>query len=99
MVFTRSHLVQSVVKRSEEFKRKLLGLEEINYYYQFSEACRLPYKMAQSMYALKPVFDLDAKVDIPSCMYSLPVIQSSTPIDGIGMTKVKEELCQFITRN
>jgi len=39
------------------------------------------------MYALKPVFDLDAKVDIPSCMYSLPVIQSSTPIDGIGMTK------------
>ena len=40
------------------------------------------------MYALKPVFDLDAKVDVPSCMYSLPVIQSSTPIDGIGMTKV-----------
>ena len=56
----------------------------------------VPNIMAQSMYALKPVFDLDAKVDIPSCMYSLPVIQSSTPIDGIGMTKVKDELFQFI---
>jgi len=43
--------------------------------------------MAQTMYPLKPVFDLDAKVDIPTCMYSLPVIQSSTPIEGIGMTK------------
>eukprot|EP00092_Neocalanus_flemingeri_P038719 GFUD01042161.1.p1 GENE.GFUD01042161.1~~GFUD01042161.1.p1 ORF type:complete len:352 (-),score=92.05 GFUD01042161.1:242-1297(-) len=40
--------------------------------------------MAETMYALKPVFDLDAKVDIPACMYSLPVIQSSTPIAGIG---------------
>jgi len=36
------------------------------------------------MYALKPVFDLDAKVEIPTCMYSLPVIQSSTPIGGVG---------------
>ena len=43
------------------------------------------------MYALKPVFDLDAKVDIPSCMYSLPVIQSSTPIAGIGGAKVGYE--------
>jgi len=39
------------------------------------------------MYALKPVFDLDAKVDIPTCMYSLPVIQSSTPIGGVGGAK------------
>ena len=45
--------------------------------------------MAQIMYALKPVFDLDAKVEVPTCMYSLPVIQSSTPIEGIGMSKVK----------
>jgi len=43
--------------------------------------------MAQTMYPLKPVFDLDAKVDVPTCMYSLPIIQSSTPIEGIGMTK------------
>ena len=41
------------------------------------------------MYDLKPVFDLDAKVDVPTCMYSLPVIQSSTPIEGIGMSKVR----------
>lgn len=45
--------------------------------------------MAHTMYALKPVFDLDAKVDVPTCMYSLPVIQSSTPIEGIGMSKVR----------
>ena len=44
--------------------------------------------MAETMYALKPVFDLDAKVDIPTCMYRLPVIQSSTPIEGIGGAKV-----------
>jgi len=43
--------------------------------------------MAHTMYALKPVFDLDAKVDVPTCMYSLPVIQSSTPIEGIVMAK------------
>jgi len=43
--------------------------------------------MAETMYALKPVFDLDAKVDIPTCMYRLPVIQASTPIAGIGGAK------------
>jgi hypothetical protein len=36
------------------------------------------------MYDLKPVFDLDAKVDIPDCMYRLPVIQSSKHIENIG---------------
>jgi len=44
--------------------------------------------MAQSMYAMKPVFDLDAKVEVPTCMYSLPVIQCSNPIDNVGMSKV-----------
>jgi len=36
------------------------------------------------MYDLKPVFDLDAKVDIPDCMYRLPVIQSSKHIESVG---------------
>jgi len=36
------------------------------------------------MYPLKPVFDLDAKVEVPDCMYRLPVIQSSQPIEGDG---------------
>ena len=36
------------------------------------------------MYAMKPVFDLDAQVEVPSCMYSLPVIQSSNTIPGVG---------------
>jgi len=44
--------------------------------------------MAQSMYAMKPVFDLDAKVEVPTCMYSLPVIQCSNPIDNVGTSKV-----------
>ena len=35
------------------------------------------------MYAMKPVFDLDAEVEVPSCMYSLPVIQSSNTIPGV----------------
>ena len=33
---------------------------------------------------MKPVFDLDAKVEVPSCMYTLPVIQSSNTIAGVG---------------
>jgi len=36
------------------------------------------------MYALKPVFDLDAKVEVPTCVYSLPIIQVSQPIAGVG---------------
>jgi len=36
------------------------------------------------MYDLKPVFDLDAHVDIPDCMYRLPVIQSSKRIESVG---------------
>jgi len=32
------------------------------------------------MYALKPIFDLDAAVEVPSCMYPLPVIQQSQRI-------------------
>ena len=36
------------------------------------------------MYAMKPVFDLDAKVEVPSCMYTLPVIQSSNTIPGVA---------------
>jgi len=34
------------------------------------------------MYTLKPIFDLDASVEVPSCMYRLPVIQQSTRIEG-----------------
>jgi len=40
------------------------------------------------MYALKPVFDLDATVPVPDCMYRLPVIQSSEPIEGVGGQEV-----------
>ena len=40
--------------------------------------------MTETMYAMKPVFDLDAKVEVPSCMYTLPVIQSSNTIPGVG---------------
>jgi len=42
-----------------------------------------------TMYALKPVFDLDAKVDVPTCMYSLPVVQVSQPIPGVGICSDK----------
>ena len=34
---------------------------------------------------MKPVFDLDAKVQVPDCMYTLPVIQSSNTIPGVGV--------------
>ena len=37
-----------------------------------------------TMYAMKPVFELDAALTIPNCMYSLPVIQSSLAIPGVG---------------
>ena len=37
------------------------------------------------MYFMKPVFDLDAKVQVPDCMYTLPVIQSSNTIPGVGV--------------
>jgi len=37
-----------------------------------------------TMYAMKPVFELDAALEVPSCMYSLPVIQSSVRIPGVG---------------
>ena len=40
-----------------------------------------------TMYPMKPVFDLDAKVEVPSCMYTLPVIQSSNSIPGIGVSR------------
>jgi len=33
--------------------------------------------MATEMYSLPPIYNLNAKVDLPTCMYSLPVIQSS----------------------
>ena len=36
------------------------------------------------MYAMKPVFELDTAIDVPKCMYSLPVIQSSNKIAGVG---------------
>jgi len=36
------------------------------------------------MYAMKPVFELDTVIDVPKCMYSLPVIQSSNKIAGVG---------------
>ena len=40
--------------------------------------------MTETMYAMKPVFDLDAKVEVPSCMYTLPVIQSSNTIPDVA---------------
>ena len=40
------------------------------------------------MYAVKPIYDLDAEVDIPTCMYSMPVMQCSKPIAGIGEATV-----------
>ena len=39
-----------------------------------------------TMYAMKPVFELDAALELPSCMYSLPVIQSSVSIPGLGVS-------------
>jgi len=37
------------------------------------------------MYSMKPVFNLDARVDLPSCMYSYPVQQVSKGIGaGVG---------------
>eukprot|EP00088_Acartia_fossae_P048149 TRINITY_DN5246_c0_g1_i11.p1 TRINITY_DN5246_c0_g1~~TRINITY_DN5246_c0_g1_i11.p1 ORF type:complete len:572 (-),score=167.61 TRINITY_DN5246_c0_g1_i11:328-2043(-) len=35
------------------------------------------------MYSMKPVFDLDVRVDLPTCMYSMPVIQMSK---SLGVT-------------
>ena len=40
-----------------------------------------------TMYAMKPVFELDAALEIPRCMYSLPVIQSSLVIPGVGASE------------
>ena len=40
--------------------------------------------MAETMYAMKPVFELDASIEVPKCMYSLPVIQCSNHIPGVG---------------
>ena len=39
-----------------------------------------------TMYAMKPVFELDTALELPSCMYSLPVIQSSVNIPGVSDT-------------
>ena len=39
--------------------------------------------MSAGMYALRPVFDLDAVVEHPACVYRLPVIQSSRPIESL----------------
>ena len=33
--------------------------------------------MAGTMYAMKPVFELSGVVEVPQCMYALPVIQRS----------------------
>jgi len=41
-------------------------------------------RMAETMYAMKPVFELDADIEVPKCMYSLPVIQCSNHIPGVG---------------
>ena len=40
----------------------------------------------REMYSLGPVYDLNAKVDLPTSMYSLPVIQSSAG-ENIQVTK------------
>lgn len=39
-----------------------------------------------TMYAMKPVFELDAALELPSCMYSLPVIQSSVSVPEVSDT-------------
>ena len=36
--------------------------------------------MAGTMYAMKPVFELDGVVEVPQCMYALPVIQRSDAV-------------------
>ena len=36
--------------------------------------------MAGTMYAMKPVFELDGVVEVPQCMYALPVIQRSDSV-------------------
>jgi len=43
------------------------------------------------MYSMKPVFNLDARVDLPSCMYSYPVQQVSKCIGGGGDDNVVPE--------
>jgi len=40
--------------------------------------------MTEGMYPLKPVFNLDARVELPTCMYSLPVIQVSKSLASDG---------------
>jgi len=50
------------------------------------------------MYALKPVFDLDATVPVPDCMYRLPVIQSSEPIEGVGGQEVPSAVAALSAR-
>ncbi|XP_023342907.1 uncharacterized protein LOC111712503 [Eurytemora carolleeae] len=41
--------------------------------------------MSVGMYALNPVFNLDSRIDLPTCMYSLPVIQiSKSTADGLS---------------
>jgi len=40
------------------------------------------------MYPMKPIFNLDANVEIPTCMYKLPIIQCSNPIGNICTSKV-----------
>ena len=34
--------------------------------------------LAGGMYSLPPLADMTSKLDLPSCMYSLPVLQSSS---------------------
>ena len=50
----------------------------------YSIAEKIHIRMADTMYAMKPVFELDAAIEVPKCMYSLPVIQSSNHIPGVG---------------
>ena len=44
---------------------------------QLFQSCDLGVTMAGTMYAMKPVFELDGVVEVPQCMYALPVIQRS----------------------
>merc|ERR1719391_425391 len=46
--------------------------------------------MTDCMYPLKPVYDLDARVDLPMCMYSLPVIQISKTLGYKGTSEEGE---------
>ena len=51
--------------------------------------------MANQMYYVKPIFDLDVIIETPTCMYSMPVIQYSGPTTSFECVKVAYNSCTF----